>query len=103
MDWEGRQESENVEDRRRFGKKAGLAVGGAGGLLVLILALVLGVDPQQLARLIGPGQGPGAAGQPDGPDAPAADPEEERLAHFTKVVFHDTEEVWGDLFRRMGK
>jgi predicted metalloprotease len=106
MKWEGREESENVEDRRGLGKKAGLAVGGAGGLLVLILALVFGVDPQQLAGLIGqgPGANPGAGapGQQGGQPAPA-DPEEERQAHFSKVVFHDTEEVWDDLFRRMGK
>jgi hypothetical protein len=38
MKWDDRQESDNVEDRRRFGKTAGLTVGG-GGLLVVILGL----------------------------------------------------------------
>ncbi len=105
MKWQGREESENVEDRRGLGTKTGLAIGGGlGGILVLVLALVFGVDPQQLAGLAGPQQGPGAeaGGQPGGPPAPA-DPEEERQAHFSKVVFHDTEEVWDELFRRAGK
>src|SRR6516225_6562078 len=100
MKWEGREESENVEDQRGPGRKTGIAIGGAGGLIVLILALVFGVDPQQLAGLIGQGQGPG--NQPGGQVAPA-DPEEEQQAHFSKVIFHDTEVVWDEQFRRMGK
>jgi predicted metalloprotease len=99
MEWEGREESENVEDRRSLGKSAGIAIGGVGGLVVLVLALLLGVDPQ---RLLGPaGQGPGAG--PGDQQARPVDPAEEHLAHFTKVVFGDTERVWGRLFDRMGK
>jgi predicted metalloprotease len=99
MEWEGREESENVEDRRTFGKSAGIAIGGVSGLVVLVLALFLGIDPQ---RLLGPaGQGPGAG--PGDQQAQPADPAEERMAHFTKVVFGDTERVWKDLFDRMGK
>jgi predicted metalloprotease len=78
-----------------------LAVGGLGGLVVLVLALIFGVDPQQLAQLIGPAQGP--AGQQQGGQPVPADPKEEREAHFSKVIFHDTEVVWGDLFRQVGK
>lgn len=100
MKWEGREESENVEDRRGLGKKAGLALGGAGGLLVLILALVFGVDPQQLAGLIG--QNPGGPA-PAGQEERRADPEEEKQAHFTKTVFRDTEIVWDEQFQKMGK
>jgi predicted metalloprotease len=108
MKWEGREESENVEDRRGLGRKTGVAIGGVGSLIIVILALIFGVDPRQLAGLLGPGQGQGqgqgAAGvDPAGDDHAPADPEEERLAHFSKVIFHDTEEVWGDIFQRMGK
>jgi predicted metalloprotease len=113
MKWDDQPESENVEDRRRIGK-TGLAVGG-GGLVVLIIALLLGIDPQKLAGLLGQGQGPGAVVQPDGRpgqradpaqgagQAKFADPEEERLAHFAKVIFGDTEKVWDKLFQKMGK
>lgn len=103
MEWEDRQESENVEDRRGSGKKTGIAIGGMGALLVVILGLVFGVDPQQLAGLLGPGQGPGVGNQQAGQPERAADPEEERQATFSKVIFHDTEVVWDDQFRRMGK
>jgi predicted metalloprotease len=100
MDWEGREESQNVEDRRGLGKKAGIAIGGAGGLVLVILGLIFGVDPQKLANLAGQGPGGLPAGQEAGQ---APDPADERLAHFSKVIFHDTEVVWDDLFRKMGK
>ena len=56
MRWEDREESENVDDRRRM-RTAGVAISGTGTLIVIILALVFGVDPQQLL-------GPGGLGQP---------------------------------------
>src|ERR1700719_3891098 len=98
MKWEGREESENVEDRRGLGKTAGLAIGGVGGLILLVLGVIAGVDPQTLFKLLGQGQGNVQPADPKGQPGPRADPEEEKLAHFTKVVFHDTEVVWGELF-----
>ncbi|MBI3410113.1 MAG: neutral zinc metallopeptidase [Planctomycetes bacterium] len=96
MEWEGREESSNVEDRRGMGAKVGIAAGG-GGLIVLILALILNVDPQQLAQVI-------PQGQQQQSDTPRAkDPAEEKVAKFSKVIFHDTEVVWGKLFRDVGK
>src|SRR5262245_61613360 len=52
MKWEGHQESENVEDRRGLGKK-GLAIGGGGALIVLLIAGFLGIDPQKLNQFLG--------------------------------------------------
>jgi predicted metalloprotease len=97
MRWKGREESDNVEDRRGIGKKVGLAAAGGGGLVVIvILALIFGVDPQKLLQQ--PDGGPG--GQPV---ARTPDPEEDEMASFTKVILHDTEVVWEEEFRRMGK
>ncbi len=99
MEWEGREESQNVEDRRGMGAKA--AIGGGAGILVIILALVFGVDPQ---KLVGPGGGGGPAA-PGGGEEPArkASPEEERMAKFSRVIFRDTEVVWDKLVRELGK
>jgi len=36
MKWADREESENVEDRRGLGKKGGLAIGGLGGIVLII-------------------------------------------------------------------
>jgi predicted metalloprotease len=94
MRWEGREESVNVEDRRGAGGlSTGAVVGGGGGIVVLLLALLLGVDPMQFF-----GRGGGA---PQGVREPDAD--EDRMAKFAKTIFHDTEEVWDDQFRKMGK
>ena len=95
MQWEGREESSNVEDRRSLAP-AGLAVGG-GGILLVIVALLLGVDPR---KLLGPGGvGQIAQQQEQGPPSP----EEEKMAHFSKIIFKDTEIVWEEQFRKMGK
>ncbi|MFO0810585.1 MAG: neutral zinc metallopeptidase [Gemmataceae bacterium] len=98
MQWEGREESKNVEDQRGMGRTAGIALGG-GSILILLLAMLFGVDPQKLANIVGqPGQ------QPDQQQADRPrDPAEEKQASFTKVVFNDTEIIWDELFRKMGK
>lgn len=87
MEWEGREESQNVEDRRGMGKTAGIAIGG-GGILALVLALVFGVDP---SKLLGPPEQGGEGRQRK------FSPEEEKQARFTKVIFRDTEVVWNKL------
>jgi predicted metalloprotease len=104
MRWEGREESQNVDDRRRRGNR-GLMIGGGGAgiLILLVLALCFGADPQQLAQLIGPnGQIVVDPGQPGGQEQPL-DPAEERLASFSKVIFRDTEVVCDEQFRKLGK
>ncbi|HZZ72878.1 MAG TPA: neutral zinc metallopeptidase [Pirellulales bacterium] len=104
MQWEDREESQNVEDDRGEQGGGGMryALGGAGSLVFVIVALVLGVNPAQLANMIG--NGPAPPGPPQnarqaGPP-PHADPAEERLAHFTKVIFGDTERIWTEVFQR---
>lgn len=99
MQWEGREESENVEDRRGMSGRT-MAIGGGAGIVVLLIAMVLGVDPGQLAGLVGQGD-PNAQQQPGAPQQ--VDPAEERDARFTKIILHDTEVVWGELFQRMGR
>jgi predicted metalloprotease len=97
MKLDDREESGNVEDRRGMNMKTGLAVGGGvGGIVVVIICLVLGVDPQQFLGQQGAAPGDDQAAQ-------TTNPEDEKLAHFTKVVFGDTERVWKEQFRKMGK
>src|SRR5438093_3640579 len=104
MEWEGREESENVEDRRTFGPRAIAIGGGIGGAVILIRALVFGLDPDKLAEWTGQGAPKGGAADPSTTQQTRpVDPEEERLAKFSKVVFHDTELIWDELFRKTGK
>jgi predicted metalloprotease len=92
MEWEGRRESGNVEDRRSLGGKA-LMVGGGGSILLVILALLFGVDPRALMQ-----QQQQQAAPQEG-QAPADD----KASRFAKVVLADTEDVWNDLFQQMGR
>jgi uncharacterized protein len=102
MDWKGRRGSSNIEDRRREGSGRSAArvggVGGAGAIIVLLLALFLGVDPSQLL-------GPDAGQSPSGRSAPAELTAADRAeGDFVSVVLADTEEIWTKVFReQVGK
>ncbi|MGA2253599.1 MAG: neutral zinc metallopeptidase [Thermoguttaceae bacterium] len=95
MKWEDGRESENVEDQRRV--PVGVALGGAGTVIVVVIALLLGKNPMALLQQAQNNAPPGA-------QAPAQEsPEEARKVTFVKHVLAETEDVWGDLFQRMGK
>ena len=64
MRWKDERRSDNVEDRRRM-PAAGVAVGGAGTILFVIIALLLGADPRQLLQQVGQAQQ--QQGAPAGP------------------------------------
>jgi len=109
MEYEGRRESDNVEDRRGTGMPVrGMAVGGGiGSILLVVLALALGIDPRVI---LGPG-GQGGPGGPPGANGPVerdpnapVDPAEEQAKKFVSVVLADTEDVWHALFpKEFGK
>ncbi len=96
MDWKGRRGSGNIEDRRSQGGGRSAArvggIGGAGAIIVVLLALFLGIDPSQL---LGPdgGQAPGGSSAPI--ELTAADKAE---GDFVSVVLADTEEIWTKVF-----
>jgi predicted metalloprotease len=93
MEWQGQRESDNVEDRRGFGGR-GVAVGGGVSLLAVIVCLLLGVDPRVVFQ---GGSGPISYQQP-------ADPQvQDQQKRFVSVVLADTEDVWHEQFRRMGR
>jgi uncharacterized protein len=97
MKWSGRSQSENVEDRRGM-SRGGIIGGGLGTIVLVILALVFGVDPSQLLQQGEPAPGGGAE------TSRSANPAEEQLKQFTAVVLKDTEDVWHKLFReQLGK
>ncbi|WP_169976670.1 KPN_02809 family neutral zinc metallopeptidase [Tautonia rosea] len=98
MRWEGRRQSDNIEDRRGIPTRGLVVGGGLGTLILFVVLLALGVDPQALLQQMPPAD-PGAAGVgvDAGPRAPV-DPEQERQAEFVSVVLADTEDVWTELF-----
>ncbi len=99
MRWEDGRRSDRVEDRRGRRVSRGVAGGGIGTLVLVLIALYFGVDPSIVLQQ-NPLQVPG----PSSRSAPTTSgPEENRLAEFVAVVLADTEDVWHELFRSMGK
>jgi len=93
MQWSGRRESDNVEDRRGSGGGGGgrLVLGGGATIVLLVVAWALDIDPRVLLN-------PGTA-----PQSRPADPSEEPLKHFVSVVLADTEDVWRAQFAKSGR
>jgi predicted metalloprotease len=98
MRWEGREESQNVEDRR--GSAMPVAGMAGGGLLFLILSVVismlLGANPRQLLEQAGQQTGKQQTSMP-----PSAENDKDaNLKKFVSVVLKDNEDVWSVLFRK---
>jgi predicted metalloprotease len=98
MQWQGRRESGNIEDRRGMGGGGmGLPLGGGIGGLVLLLLIswLTGVNPLELMSTssVPQDQTVGTTGVRDD------DPQ----AHFISTVLADTEDTWRDIFQKRGK
>ena len=98
MRWQDREQSSNVEDRRRSGT-GGIAVRGGLGMIIAVgVMLLMGADPSTILSFVMQGN----TGAPQGQVAPPS-PEQDQLAKFVSVVLADTEKVWEDEFRKMGR
>lgn len=94
MEWKGRRQSRNVEDRRRMSGGGTAKVGGVGAIVVVLVAMFLGVDP---SALLGPnGLGGGATGDGTPVELTEAD---KQAGEFVAVTLADTEEIWANVFR----
>lgn len=106
MRMDNEQESQNVEDRRgtRMPMSRGVAGGGIGMIIVLLLALFFGFDPSVL-------MGGGGGGLPipgsqmterSAPPAPGAAQNDE-MRQFIAKVLGSTERTWNEIFQRNGR
>jgi uncharacterized protein len=97
MRWEGRRQSQNVEDRRGMRiSRGGLVGGGLGTLAIALLVMFMGGDPT--AVLQSTGQGPVQTTQEPYVESEA---EKERRA-FVSTILADTEALWQAQFVAMG-
>jgi len=95
MRWRDERQSTNIEDRRGIsGGK--IAIGGLGGIVLLVIALLFGADPRQLLEQL-PQQGSNPQ------TSRSVNPQDEELKQFVAVVLAQTEDAWGEIFRQMGK
>jgi hypothetical protein len=96
MRWSTGRRSGNIEDRRGGGIPLGVAGGGLGTVVLVLLALFFGFDPGAIIQTEAP-----SVHRPS--DAPASSPREDPLRDFVSVVLADTEDVWAELFRKMNR
>ncbi|MCU7552085.1 zinc metallopeptidase [Chitinophagaceae bacterium LB-8] len=95
MLWQGRRQSSNVEDRRGISGGQVAVGGGILGVIVLVLNFLLGGgDVSQLPQQL-PNQGREMTAEEKAAD--------DQRAQFVKVVLADTEDIWNQLFKKMGK
>jgi predicted metalloprotease len=101
----GGRESGNVEDRRGSGVgRGGLAVGGGlGGVVLVVLALLFGIDPSVILQGDPGIQQPQVQQRQATPGAPAGAPAQDEGARFVRRVLAETEDVWTPLFREAGR
>ena len=122
MRWQGRRESENVEDRRGtgggFGGFGGGSLGGGGlrfpvgggrgglgsiGLVLVLLFLgwLLGINPLELLNG-GSSTGSFPLGEEQGQTGAAGAPSDEE-GRFVATVLADTEDAWQKIFAAAGR
>jgi hypothetical protein len=101
MRWRDGRESDNIEDRRGISIPRGAKIGGVGGLgllAVVLIGMFLGIDPTVLLQGVQETQIPSVSVQRSGKPAVHDD-----LRNFAAVVLAETEDVWQEAFRKMGR
>ncbi len=125
MEWKGRRQSDNIEDRR--GQSSGpsgrdpfgrgglnlpsgpgrrLGSGGIGSVVVVIIIVVvlyaMGVDVTQLGDIAGQSTSPGIE-QTSSRTAGKQTAESDQMAAFVGTVLAETEDTWNGIFEAGGK
>ena len=104
MKWSGRRESGNIEIAGGVGRRL-MPVGGLGTLVIGLVLYFLTGDPSAVLNVPTGSSPSNYPTQTDGrsgnirPQSNQLSPEQK----FVAVVLADTEDVWGELFRRMGR
>lgn len=108
MRWQGRRESENVEDRRN-NSQGGFPGGGGGGgfrmptgkggIVILLVVLVAGYYGFDLTPLLSGGTQSLTQTQ----SQQNISPKDDEAAKFTSVILATTEDTWTRKFQEMGK
>jgi len=99
MLWRGQRESGNVEDVRGMsGRGMALGGGGCGTLIIVILALIFGVDPQQLLNMSPEQQQTAPA-----PQQRSTNQQTDEMSKFVRVVLASTEDTWNDILPKQAR
>jgi len=97
MRWQGRRQSENIEDRRGSRVGRGVVGGGIGTVVLVLLAMYFGVDPSVVMQ--------GVGGQDVSTSTTEPYVESEMEAEWRQqvaVTLAETEDSWQAVFRELG-
>jgi len=99
MRWRNTKASQNVEDYRgrRTGGGGGGMKFGVVGLVAIVGAYFLGIDPRLIMGLLGGGAGQPTTEAPVDPSTPT-----DESGQFVQHVLGDTEETWTSIFSSAG-
>src|SRR5262245_1031188 len=99
MDLDREQESQNIEDRRGRRVSRGVAGGGIGTLIIILLALFFGVVPRMLLQ--------GNVQEGNYPQAPPPQSQQsgtnDEMRQFVARVLGSTERTWNEIFQAGGR
>lgn len=119
MQWKGRRQSDNIEDRRGMGSPqmggAGrgfrIPIGGKGGglsitsiIIILVISWALGINPLTLLSggdMLGGGSSSQTQQVPQG-TRPTGESSDEMTA-FVRTVLAETEDTWSTIFQQAGE
>jgi uncharacterized protein len=97
MRWEGRRQSDNIEDRRGMRvSRGGLVGGGLGTLAIALLVMFLGGDPTPVL------QGAGNAPVQTTTEPYVENAAEAKRREFVATMLATTEDLWAEKFAAMG-
>jgi hypothetical protein len=119
MDWKGRRQSDNIEDRRGsssrgrnpFGRggirlpSGGIRRSGLSFKTILIIGVIylvlkfMGIDPLQM---LGTDPGTVLTGQPSGPGSQISETRKDEMTQFVATVLAETEDVWNGIMKSQG-
>jgi hypothetical protein len=99
MQWQGRRQSGNVEDRRGVSGKQMAGGLGIGGVIIAILFALLGGNPEDVSQILQP---PAGIESPAG-ESRALTAEEQQEGQFVGVVLAEIEDVWNRVFQQSGQ
>jgi len=99
MRWQGRRQSDNVEDRRGAGGRGLKIGGGVGGIgiVIAILYFLLGGNPSEITQTLQVDQ-PYAAG-PEG----SLSVKDKEMGEFVSTILASIEDVWRAKFQESGE
>ena len=95
MRWQGRRQSENIEDRRGMRVSRGMVGGGIGTVALVLLVMFLGGDPTAVL------QGVGTTTQTTS-EPYAESPNEAEWRQQIAVALAETEDAWNAVFQNLG-